>query len=198
MWAVLAIFLYLDWCRTSFCPYTHIFWQFCWTNYSSTLIYFYRSHDLIRWLLWRHLRAVPKFPLENWRCKTAIMWQSGASAGHLAGDVMDSGGDIVQIVQWSRPLYLVSSETWIPQQHSIKIKQFHTRDVKQRKKSWCSVTSWWIYPPGSWLHRNVGLQTSTQSVVQIKRKIWISLGTRQLGCKIYMTSDIMSAVVEIM
>lgn len=119
---------------TSFCPYTYIFWQFCWTNYSSTLIYFYRSHDLIRWLLWRHLRAVPKFPLENWRCKTAIMWQSGASAGHLAGDVMDSGGDIVQIVQWSRPLYLVSSETWIPQQHSIEIKQFHTRDVKQRKK----------------------------------------------------------------
>lgn len=50
---------------TSFCPYTYIFWQFCWTNYSSTLIYFYRSHDLIRWLLWRHLRAVPKFPLDT-------------------------------------------------------------------------------------------------------------------------------------
>lgn len=154
----------------------------------STTVHWYISTNHIKYgdydIIYEQFPSFPcRLQLQDCSIVPGCSWSPGR-------DVMDSGA-ILSLNQ------VLLYHHWVRNMNSspFNFLKFHTSDVEQRRRS---VISWGIYPPGSWLHRNVGLQTSTQSVVQIKRKIWISLETRQLGCKIYMTSDIMSAVVEIM
>ena len=136
MWAVLAIFLYLDWCRTyqllsiyihiltilldKLQQYTDIFLQITWLNTVIIMTSFTSSPQ------------VSPGELEMQDCNNVTVrsfsWSPGRGRDGLRGGYCPDCPMKQALVR------LVSSETWIPQQHSIEIKQFHTSDVKQRKK----------------------------------------------------------------